>query len=165
MTAQEFERLYEQKHRVLQGYVRKNGDPKAAEELVQEAFLILWEKRGEIAMNDNIMQWMFKTLRYLMANHMKKIRRRNTIVSMDEVEQVGRIEWSYGLIECEMLLEEYMSVRECQLFLHHYGFGVPLRVLAQKAGLREETLRVRLSRLKIKIKCDVINHNNRDIYR
>lgn len=159
MTTQEFEELYEKKHGMLRDYAKRHGTPEASEEMVQEVFLILWQKREKIAMDDNVMKWLIKALRYVMANYLRKKNNRGKFLSYEEADQYGEPDWGYGLVECEMLLKEYMSCRDLEMFLEFYGFGVPLNSIAEREGISAASLRTRLNRLKNKVKYDVINHN------
>ncbi len=60
---QAFERLFRQYYQVLCGYALKFlGDPDTAEEIVQDLFYTLWEKRMELQINTSVKSYLFSAV-------------------------------------------------------------------------------------------------------
>ena len=165
MNEKDYEMLYESKKNELQVYVRRHVDPAVQEELVQEVFSILWGKRDTVAMDDHIMMWVYKTIKNLAANYRRRAERKIEFADYVEIEKCAKMEPEYGMIECRMLLEEYMSAEDGEAFLEHYAYGTPLSCIAKRKNVSENALRGRLNRYKKKIESDVAKHKNQDIYK
>ena len=160
MNKKDYEMLYESKRNELRRYVSRHVDPAVEEELVQELFSILWRKRDAVAMDDHIMEWMYNALKKLAANYRRKVWKRKECMDYSEVEKCVKMEAEYGLIECRMLLEKYMSAEDGEAFLEHYAYGTPFSCIAKRKNVSESALRNRLDRYKNKIYCDVVNHKH-----
>ena len=66
------------------------GDRVEADDIVQEAALVALQKRSEFTAGTNFGAWMAQIVRLTALNHLKKLNRRNTVVSdptkMDQIE-------------------------------------------------------------------------------
>jgi len=66
------------------------GDRVEADDIVQEAALVALQKRSEFTPGTNFGAWMAQIVRLTALNHLKKLNRRNTVVSdptkMDQIE-------------------------------------------------------------------------------
>lgn len=72
---QAFESLYRAHFTALCAFARKFvADPAEAEELVQELFLALWEKRGDLMPTVSMRSYLFAAVRNSCLNHIKHLK-------------------------------------------------------------------------------------------
>lgn len=100
-----FRMLYEKYHHALyRNVIRLLHSTEEAEDVVQEVFITLWEKRSELNMERPIDGWLFtlsynRTINYLK----KKLRHKSIFDSVDDpVEQINemdQIEAQWGILE------------------------------------------------------------------
>lgn len=69
---QSFERLYEKYWEKLYDYViRRINSHEVSQEIVQEVFVSLWEKRNTIQINTSVASYLFAAAKYQMLNYIK----------------------------------------------------------------------------------------------
>jgi RNA polymerase sigma-70 factor (ECF subfamily) len=77
------------------------GDRVEADDIVQEAAIVAWQKRSEFVPGTNFSAWMAQIVRLTALNFLKKLNRRNTVVSdpkkMDQIESSKKMLTANGL--------------------------------------------------------------------
>lgn len=72
-----FDKYYRRLLRFAVSYLRDDG---LAEDIVQDAFVLLWERRGELVDDSqNLFAFLVQVVKLKTLNHLEKTRRRNTI--------------------------------------------------------------------------------------
>ncbi|MEL0291892.1 MAG: sigma-70 family RNA polymerase sigma factor, partial [Aquiluna sp.] len=71
MTAEEFNRVYRAHLADLTRFLARRLPSDAVEDIAADLFEIAWNKRTSITAGDEL-PWLYKTARYLIANHRRK---------------------------------------------------------------------------------------------
>lgn len=88
-------------------------------------------------------------------NKMRELKRKmenNPLESLEEMVEVGEEEVDYEKIEFELTVLEVVKEEEWELIKDYYLRGVTIREMAEKYGITENAMTVRLHRLRKKIK-------------
>lgn len=140
----------------LRAYVKSlmPGDSEA-DDVVQEANTIIWEKRGEFAIGTNFKAWMFSIARFKVLSHWRnRKRKRLWVFSQDTLQQmIDQMEEDgfEGIDEREQMLEqclEGLRPEDRGLILFRYLEGGSIKGLAAKVGRTVESVRVSLHRVR-----------------
>ena len=103
-----FDALYFRYEKALYSNIYKLlKDPNAAEDILQEVFIILWEKRGTIDLKQAVSNWLFSVSYNKSVNYLKKILKESLIfkdlnelvTSADDEKEINLREIQFGLIE------------------------------------------------------------------
>lgn len=69
---QAFRAFFDRYHGLLYGYLRRRGtDPATCEDLVQQAFVVIWERRGKIDQDRSLRAFLFKIAYNRALNHFR----------------------------------------------------------------------------------------------
>ena len=128
------------------------------EDMVQEAFLLLFDKREKLYTHPNIGGWLVETMRGLMLNHLRKQKRRGAHLafSLDE-EGAGRSVASDAFYAPEdalthkenlETLKTLLGEENAALFLSYCVENKSAKEIAKAWGLSEGCVRMRVMRLK-----------------
>ncbi len=130
----------------------------AVEDMVQEAFLILWNKRDKLYTHPNIGGWLVETMRGLMLNYLRKRKRRNVHLafSLDEEGAEPRVNAAAfelpedALMQRENLetLKTLLGEENAALFYSYCVENKSAVEIAKAFGLGESCVRMRVMRLK-----------------
>jgi RNA polymerase sigma-70 factor, ECF subfamily len=108
------------------------GDRVEADDIVQEAALVALQKRAEFTPGTNFGAWMAQIVRLTALNHLKKLNRRNTVVSdpakMDQVESTQTVSSQPVLSPNDL-----------------FGFTEDGRLIAHQTAFDDETRRALLN--------------------
>ena len=70
--AQAFEQLFKQYHQAIFNFLfYKLGDSQAAEDILQDVFILLWEKRHTIDENLSVESFLYTIARNMVLNHIR----------------------------------------------------------------------------------------------
>ncbi|MFC2137876.1 RNA polymerase sigma-70 factor [Bacteroidota bacterium] len=145
---QAFELLFKKLFPRLNDYARKLvKDDQLAQDLVQEVFIKLWEKRALIK-PINIESFLFKALKNQCINHLKYIQfidnRKVNLIKIKGFEELYRIDFirdePYQLIEKELQFEidkliNSLPKRCKEVFMMSRYEGLKNREIAEKLGI------------------------------
>jgi len=130
------------------------GDSEA-EDVVQEANTVIWEKRGEFAIGTNFKSWMFSIARFKVLAHWRDRKRgRIRIFSPDTLQKLidqMEDEGFEGIGRKEDMLEqclERLRPEDRGMILFRYTKGTSIKELAAEADRSVESLRVSLHRIR-----------------
>ncbi len=137
------------------------GDPlhaQAAEDMVQETFLLLWDKREKLSAHPNIGGWLIVTMRAMMLNYLKKQKRhgKHLAFSLNEEGAEPRVSSTFfelpddALAQKENLntLKTLLGEENATLFYNYCVLNKSAGELAKALGLSEGCVRMRVLRLK-----------------
>ena len=97
---QSFEKLFRYYYEPLANFALKYlGDPEEAEEIVQEVFTYVWQKRGQLDVRTNPKSYLYGAVRNGCLNHLKHQKVENLYVqralhTLDQYDQVDIMELS-----------------------------------------------------------------------
>jgi RNA polymerase sigma-70 factor (ECF subfamily) len=137
---------------------RKPLYTQVVEDMVQEAFLILWSKRDKLYTHPNIGGWLVETMRSLMLNYLRKQKRRNAHLafSLDEEGAEPRVKSAEfelpedALTQKENLetLKTLLGDENAALFYSYCVENKSAGEIAKAFGLSEGCVRMRAMRLR-----------------
>lgn len=133
---------------------RRQWNKNLAADVVQETFLEAYRKADLLIEHPNQIGWLYTTARNKM---MKMIDRTKEICSLDDEEAVyledpetGDVQ--YSELELEVTLKSSVSEKEYEMFRDYYVNKFTSSEIADKYGVEESTVRMRMSRLKKKLR-------------
>ncbi len=114
-------------------------DPDEASEILQEANLVLWEKRGEFRPDSNFRAWAFQIARYKMLQHQQRRRRACRCFSDALVDEL-MLQAAESDRRLDDLIDELrrcvamLSARDRELIAMRYAPRATCRGVAQRIG-------------------------------
>lgn len=153
-----FRELYDEAYRKLYTFLsRKQTDKDYVEDVIQETFLEAYSKIEFLADHPNQMGWLYITARNKV---MKMKSRKKEICSLDdgpieflEDTRVGAAE--YKDIELSETIRNSVGGKEYEMFRDYYVNGYTYTEIAEKYGINESSVRMRMSRMKKKLKNNI----------
>ena len=134
-------------------------DREQAQDILQETFIIAWQKRQKLISHPNPAGFLFQTARLcLKSSRRKRSREQNQVVYLDQEELANQpsLKQSPDLIE-ELLLQQDQSIlsrltpEEQKLYRSHYIEKKSFVTLSQEWKVSQTGLRMRAVRLRRKI--------------
>ncbi len=123
------------------------------EDVVQECFLLAFIKWSEVKECSKPIGWLVVTAKYIIYNQVRK--KDNQTVSYNEVEMIeniGAIDPNLDLIDTNQLLSETLTEPEEREMFTYYLYGYKSAEIAEKMNMNENTVRVKIKRIKDKIR-------------
>lgn len=74
-TEDRFDKLYQDHHRSVYGYLRRRTDADSARECTADTFAVAWRKQDDIPDGDAARRWLYGVAWRQLANHHRKVRR------------------------------------------------------------------------------------------
>lgn len=153
-----FETLYARHAQALlaMGRCMLTGDADAVTDVVQDVFLLAWERRAELMDHPNAGGWLMQALKYRVQGLGNKSRRRRAHLAFS-LDEAPELEWAGKemtperrlLMEARMdALREVLGEENARLFLAYALEGLSVRELADRAGVTESGIYRRLRRLR-----------------
>lgn len=154
-----FEKLYRHTWRNLFDLaVTKTKDKEEAEDIVQEIFTRLWDKRENIQIHTNVGAYLYR-----MAKH-EIIRRIQTSIAVNRKEEI----YQRAIEELSITLEDSLLAKELQarwkkeiaklpdkqreIYIRHYELGHSIAEIAVELGIAEQTVKNQLGSAKKRIR-------------
>lgn len=159
MTNDEFtSMLTRQYYKPLYQFISKICSDKAlVSDIVQDTFLIAYEKMDELKTHDNIAGWLYRTARFRMLQLLvENLNYENLDSLADSIGDNRNFEE-----ECIATLEQYpemakhLDAGELQLIIKHYEKGYGFRELAKEYNTTEASMKMKIQRLKKRIRKNV----------
>lgn len=115
-----------------------------AEELVEDAFVRLLQKREELTGHPNLNGWLWKTLQHLILTEVRLAKYHREVPLLESAFQVPAPEGEAGGLE--EILPQGLTPGEREVLLLFYEEGLSHQELAQRLGISEMNSRTRLFR-------------------
>lgn len=153
-----FNELMEKAYEKLCIFASKGcNDREFAEDIVQETFLEAYRKVDILIEHPNTMRWLYTTTKYKM---MKMESKKEAYCPLDEgfnnlASGEGRGD-SYKEIELAETIKSAISEEEYEILRDYYVNGYSADEVAEKHGIDKGVIRMRISRLKKKLKKNVM---------
>lgn len=144
-------RLYRIVERLQEIQEGKVGD--ITEDVVQESFLVAFVKWDEIRKSSKPLGWLVVTAKYIIYNQIRM--KDNQTISyheVDMIENIGAIDPNLDLIDTNQLLRETLTEPEEREMFTYYLYGYKSAEIAEKMNMNENTVRVKIKRIKDKIR-------------
>ncbi len=147
-----FRQIYDKYHKKIYGYCYKLcGDRQASEELTEDVFVRLWEKREVLDVCRDPGPLLFKITRDFAWSFLKQRSRRKVI---QENARSLRAHERSPKVESDLTLSDYISIaegairqlppRRRKVFVLHYRDGLDNKSIAEALNISESTVRVQL---------------------
>ncbi len=151
MNVNEYNRCVDETADGLYRFLLKNTKESAlAEDLVQEAFMRLWEKHGNIPAEKG-KAWLFTTAYHAMVDHFRK---NNRMEPMDKgTERENKVEHGYSDLKeiLDKAVEKLPAMQRSVLLLRDYE-GYSYREIGEITGLNESQVKVYIFRARLFLK-------------
>jgi RNA polymerase sigma-70 factor (ECF subfamily) len=141
--------LYRQFYERIRFFADKYvNDLDVAHELTIEAFIKLWQKRGDFETVQNIQAFLFITTKNACFNHIKQLKRRKLaheeILYTSEKESENLLDEAVETELITLIFRESSSLtRTCRKIIQlHYGEGLTYKEIAQQMHISVENVRV-----------------------
>ena len=120
----------------------RTGNPDTAQDIAQETFLLLFEKKPKFDSQDALRVWLIRTAINVISNERKRHENVKTVSTDDTAELAWKDETLFELRDLLNALPKLL--RECTLL--YYIEDMPTKDLAKALGISRATVKVRLSR-------------------
>ncbi len=130
----------------------------SAPDVVQEANMVIWNKRSDFELGTNFKAWVFSIARYSVQGHRHKRRKDSKMVFGEELEDLFAEEMPE---EADLFEDQQLALRHClqklkdadrDLILHRYYQKSPLKDYSEQIGRSLGSLKVTLFRIRNRLK-------------
>lgn len=131
--------------------LRRIGNKAVAEDIAHDVFLTALDRIEVFQNHPQQKGWLMVTAR----NKMRELRKKmesNLVESLEEIQDVGAEEGDYEKIEFSLTMHKVIVEEEWELIKDFYLRGITIKELAEKYGITENAMTVRLCRLRKKIR-------------
>jgi len=149
LTYKEFEVFFRANfHAAAMLAFRYLEDPGLVEDIVQESFIILWEKQSEIYRNqEDLRKYLFVTVRNRTISYLRSIKIRHVELEAALIEAEADDDNLY--VEEELAIRISQAVRalpaKCQeIFLLAYKDGLSYKAIAEKLSISKNTVKTQM---------------------
>lgn len=122
-----------------------------AEDIVQDAFLVAVAKGEEFLNHPKPKAWLMLTARYKLMELNKKLKRWD-MEYLEELPELVEPENCYERVELELTALATISADEWKMLKEYYLYGTTAATLAEREGITENNMNVRLTRLRKKLR-------------
>ncbi|RRC98464.1 RNA polymerase sigma factor [Prevotella sp. OH937_COT-195] len=166
MTASEFKCLFLPCHKQMYWVaIRLTENAEDAEDLVQEAFMRLWLKRGELPKVDSPMSFAMRTMRNIFIDRKRKRRMEKSDCEMAVTGFTDNSTADDRLLAAEtmqqvLLLIDKLPEQQRRIITMRNLEGMPMEEIARNTGLSEAGVRTSLSRARQAVKQQFKRNDN-----
>lgn len=120
----------------------RTGKPDTAQDISQQTFLLLFEKKPQFDSQDALRVWLIRSAKNIISNEQKRYDNTKTVA----LEQISELRWEdSSLFELKELLNVLPDIlRECTIL--YYIEDMPTRDIAKALGISRANVKTRLSR-------------------
>lgn len=130
-------------------------DKSMAEDVTQETFCEALRQYDKVHNSENIKGWLVRTAWYKIKETERSLHRKDMCFGDPERADAGIRDISYEIKEAEILLNQTLTREESVCFMRRYFWGYSVRELANREGITENAMRVKLCRIKKKLNEEV----------
>jgi RNA polymerase sigma factor, sigma-70 family len=141
--------------RVLRFLARSLGSVDMAQDILQDAFVALWQKRQEVAF-DKCKSYLFTSAYHLMLNTLRKEKLRNNLYITEQQEQNSFSDLSDAL---QGVMSSLSEKQRSALLLRDYE-GYSYKEIADMLSVSQEQVKINIFRARIKAKELIGNIDN-----
>ena len=155
-----FRRIFEHHHRSLYCYISGLvNDSGEAEDIVTEAFVLLYSHRSRIQNDDHLIKFLFTVAKNRAVEYFRRNEKRQRLASemarMVETLHTDPMEYEYTFMrlveEIDHATQRLPPTRK-EIFHLRYYFAKDVRFIARKMGIAEQTVRNQLNRVIIALR-------------
>lgn len=159
MTPEQFNTIYRSQIAEISRFLARRVAPSDVEDLAGDLFEIAWSKRESIPEGLEL-AWLYKTARYLIANHRRKIQNRSRILSMLTAPEAAPSAESIALADLGLgSAWEKLKGADQELMALWALEGLTAKEIAVVMEISENASAIRLSRAKEKLR-DLLTEEN-----
>ncbi len=125
------------------------GSREAAEDIVQNVFIVLLAKKEAVSKMENQSAWLYQTLRNQIGNELKRKKYRQT-QSLDESVDLASFDVYFE--ELALHLPRGLSEKEREILVMRFEEQMSLDEIAERLGISYAAAGTRLSRAKVRCK-------------
>ena len=148
--------LSEQYYTILFQYVSNICSNKTiVPDIIQDTFLIAYEKAELLQKHPNIEAWLYRTAQYRMLQILLDPFHRNTcssIIPENIYDTHNYKDECIASVELYCQIFQYIEPDEKKLFLQRYESGYPIKQLAKQYHTTEASIKMRLLRIRKKLR-------------
>lgn len=133
---------------------RRVGNKQAAEDIVHDVFCAALNSGEEFLNHPEPKGWLMVTAKNKLRELNRKMKRRVS-KPLEEVPEPALEEPEYEGTEMELTALAILDEEEWTLVKDYYLTGITIRELAEKYGITENNMRVRLHRLRLKMRGEI----------
>jgi RNA polymerase sigma-70 factor (ECF subfamily) len=160
MTPEQFNNVYRSQLAEISRFLARRVAPHEVEDLAADLFEIAWTKRDSIP-QDLELPWLYKTARYLIANHRRKTQNRARIFSMLSAPEAAPSAESIALADVGLgSAWEKLSSADRELISLWSLEGLDAKEIAVVMEISPNAAAIRLTRAKEKLRVLLANENS-----
>lgn len=130
---------------------RRIRNKQIAEDIAHDVFCAALNKAEEFLKHEEPKKWLMVTARNKMYELYRKMKH-SALESLDEIPEIEVEEIDYEKLELELTALAIIDEAEWELIKDYYLIGYTIRELAEKYGITENNMSVRLFRLREKLR-------------
>jgi RNA polymerase sigma-70 factor (ECF subfamily) len=160
MTPEQFNNVYRSQLAEISRFLARRVAPHEVEDLAADLFEIAWTKRDSIP-QDLELPWLYKTARYLIANHRRKTQNRARIFSMLSAPEAAPSAESIALADVGLgSAWEKLSSADRELISLWSLEGLDAKEIAVVMEISPNAAAIRLTRAKEKLRVLLAHENS-----
>jgi RNA polymerase sigma-70 factor (ECF subfamily) len=160
MTPEQFNNVYRSQLAEISRFLARRVAPHEVEDLAADLFEIAWTKRDSIPQGLEL-PWLYKTARYLIANHRRKTQNRARIFSMLSAPEAAPSAESIALADVGLgSAWEKLSSADRELISLWSLEGLDAKEIAVVMEISPNAAAIRLTRAKEKLRVLLANENS-----
>lgn len=146
-----FERLFHQNYATLVKFANNFLlDINAAEDIVQSAFVYLWENRKNLQFSKSEKAYLFQCVRNSCMNHLRllKVRDKHQLLYIETIVRLAEYDTHLDsdiIDEIKRIIDQ-LPDKMCQIFHKKYVEDLPVKEIARQMSISENTVKVQLFR-------------------
>jgi RNA polymerase sigma-70 factor (ECF subfamily) len=146
-----FESLFRNHYASLCGYaVKYVWELEQAEEIVQDLFYNIWNKRNDLYISSSIESYLFRAVRNACLNYLKRKKiRENYASSIQEAHNVGQVDDPVETLELQKKIDESvdaMPPERKKIFLMSRNEGLKYKEIADQLGISVKTVEAQMGK-------------------
>lgn len=163
MTPEQFNAVYRSQLGEISRFLARRVAPDEVDDLAADLFEIAWQKRSAIPEGLEL-PWLYKTARYLIANHRRKIQNRARIFNLLSAPEAAPSAESIALADIQLgSAWEKLSAFDRELLALWALEGLEVKEIALVLELSSNATGIRITRAKEKLRILLEQENSDDL--